>query len=212
MKVCATISTRFALLVALFFVCAGMQMEVRRQSSELSLQPMQPEQQAQQDQTDRQNTMEILPPSYIGCWQGMVSAPDSTMDLNGCMSGPFVPELYTLCYRKNLNGRFELTFGGVELDTEVPPQYQISGTNSKVEVLASDGVAKVRLRSFVHFDQKQMASRASSGGDWSMDEETNMACEIKDGSMDVAASYAQTSDGSECFRGTWHTRFHRFDK
>ncbi len=181
-------------------------MDVRPQPSESS------SQQGQQDQSDRQNTMEILPPSYIGCWQGMVAAPDSSQNLNGCLNGPFVPELYTLCYRKNLNGRFELTFGGVQLDTEVPAEYQISAASGKVEVLSSDGVAKVRLRSLVHFDQKQTASRASSDAQWSMDEETNIACEVKDAGMDVAASYAQTSDGSECFRGTWHTRFHRFDK
>ncbi len=40
---------------------------------------------------------------------------------------------------------------------------------------------------------------------------TDMVCEIKDGEMEVTATFTQASDGAECFKGTWHTRFRKFD-
>jgi len=193
---------RSALLCALFFFCAGMQMDVRQQTDPG---------QAQADQTDPHNTMEILPASYIGCWRGVVAAPDTLRNLNGCLSGPSVPELYTLCYRKTLTGKFEVTFGEVQMDTEIPAEYQVSGTSGKVEVLSSDGIARVRLRSFIHFDQKRADSTTTSDSTWSMDERTEMDCEIKDGDMQVVGAFSQTSDSAECFRGTWHVRFRKFD-
>ena len=197
--------TRFVLSIIVFFVCAGMQMDVRQQSADSG------PQQGEREQTDLQNTREILPASYLGCWRGMVTAPDTLLNLNGCLNGPSVPELYTLCYRKTLTGGFEVTFGEVQMETEIPAEYQVNGTSGRVEVASSDGVAKVKLRSFIHFDQKQMASSAPKDSKWSMDERTDMACEIKDGNMDVDAAFAQTSDGAECFKGTWHGRFRRFD-
>jgi hypothetical protein len=197
--------TRFAFLLAAFLVCAGMQMDVRQQSVETS------PQREQADQTDPHNTMEILPVSYIGCWRGVVTAPDTLQNLNGCLNGPSVPELYTLCYRKTLTGNFEVTFGEVQMDSEMPAEYQVSGTAGKIEVLSSDGVARVRLRGFIHFDQKQTSSSASTDSKWSMDERTEMNCEIKDGKMWVAGAFTQTSDGADCFRGTWHAGFERFD-
>src|SRR5271166_4866336 len=100
--------TRFAFLIAVFFACTGMQMDVRQQSIDTN------PQHAQGEQLDSHNTMEILPPSYIGCWRGVVTAPDTLQNMNGCLNGPSVPELYTLCYRKTLTGKFEVTFGEVE--------------------------------------------------------------------------------------------------
>src|ERR1700733_11121105 len=76
----------------------------------------------QGDQLDPHPMLEILPASFVGCWHGVVAAPDSNQSLNGCEAGPFVPELYTLCYRKNLFGKFELTFSGVAMDTAVPAE------------------------------------------------------------------------------------------
>ncbi len=155
--------------------------------------------------------MEILPASYIGCWRGVVTAPDILQNLNGCLNGPSVPELYTLCYRKTLTGKFEVTFGEVQMDSEVPAQYQVSGTRGKIEVLSSDGVTRVSLRGFIHFDQKQTSSSPSTDAKWSMEERTDMDCEIKDGKMWVASAFTQTSNGADCFKGTWHARFERFD-
>jgi hypothetical protein len=199
----SNIVIRFPLLMALLLVSSGVQVDVRQQSGDVL------PQQDQREQIDPHNTMEILPPSYIGCWRGVVAKPDSIQNLNGCLDGPFVPELYTLCYRKKLNGKFELTFGGVQMDTDVPAEYQIGAPSSIVEVLSSDGTARVTLRSLIHFDQNEVA--ASSDSKWSMDEKTDMACEIKNGTMEVNASYTQTSDGTDCFKGTWHTRLRRFD-
>lgn len=194
--------------MALFFLCTGMQMELRQQSSE----PNVPTPQQQQgDQTDSHSTMEILPASYLGCWRGVVIAPDTLQTLNGCLNGPSVPELYTLCYRKSLTGKFEVTFGEVQMDSEVPVEYQVSGTSGKVEVISSDGLARVRLRSFIHFDQKQVDTPTKSDSVWSMDEHTEMDCEIKDGDMQVRGAFTETSDGGECFKGTWHARFRRFE-
>ena len=196
---------RFVALVALLLVSASAQLEIRPQSTDSY------PQHDQGDQTGGQNTIEILPASYIGCWQGLVAAPDAIRNFNGCLNGPFVPELYTLCYRRKQTGKFELTFSGVQMDTNVPAGYEISGTTGKVEVLWSDGSSRVRLRSLIHFDQKQIASEKPIDGKWSMSEQTDMACAIKDGGMEVNATYVQTSDGTECFKGTWHTRFHRFE-
>jgi hypothetical protein len=189
--------------MALLLVSASPHLEVRQQSGDAVAQHQ------QRDQTDPHSTMEILPVSYIGCWRGVVTSPDSIQNLNGCLDGPFVPELYTLCYRKKLTGKFELTFGGVQMDTDVPAEYQIGAATSKVEVLSSDGATRVGLRSLIHFNQNQVA--APSDSSWSMDEQTDMACEIKNGTMEVTATYTQTSDGTDCFKGTWHARFNRFD-
>jgi hypothetical protein len=199
---------RAALLMALFFLCSAMQMELRQQSSEPNLSHPQQE---QGDQTDSHSTMEILPASYLGCWRGVVTGPDTLQTLNGCLNGPSVPELYTLCYRKSLTGKFEVTFGEVEMDSEVPVEYRVSGTSGKVEVVSSDGLTRVRLRSFIHFDQKQVDTPSGSDSVWAMDEHTEMDCEIKNGDMQVRGAFTETSDGGECFKGTWHARFRRFE-
>jgi hypothetical protein len=78
-------------------------------------------------------------------------------------------------------------------------------------VLASDGIARVKLRSLIHFDQNQVNSPTPADSKWSMDERTDLVCEIKDGDMQVSAAYTQTSDGADCFQGTWHARFRRSD-
>jgi hypothetical protein len=195
--------TRFTLLIALLLGSTPMLVEAGQQASEFHL---------QHDQGDRinsQNMMEILPAPYIGCWRGVVGAPDALQNLNGCLNGPFVPELYTLCYRKTLTGKFQLAFSGVQIDTAVPAEYQISGTGGKVEVLSSDGIARATLRSFIHFEQRQTTSPATTDSKWSMDERTDMTCEIKNGEMEVKATFTQTSDGTQCFEGTWHTLFKR---
>ena len=79
----------------------------------------------QGQQVEPNPMLEILPASFVGCWRGIVTAPDSQQALNGCIAGPFVPELYTLCYRHKLAGRFELTFSGVSMDTAVPADYAL---------------------------------------------------------------------------------------
>src|SRR5579871_2054105 len=146
MRVTKDIAVRLVLATVVFIASAAMQMDLRRQSGDSS------SQEVQSDQTDSHNTMEILPASYIGCWRGVVNAPDMLQNLNGCLNGPSVPELYTLCYRKTLNGKFEVTFGEVELDSDAPRDYKVSGTHGKIEVLSTDGIARVSLRSIIHFD------------------------------------------------------------
>ncbi len=205
MRITIDIAGRIVLATVLLFACAGMQMDLRQQTGDSS------SQQLQSDQTDSHNTMEILPASYIGCWRGVVNAPDMLQNLNGCLNGPSVPELYTLCYRKTLNGKFEVTFGEVQLDSDAPRDYKVSGTHGKIEVLSSDGIARVSLRSIIHFDQKQPTSKADSNSKWSMDERTDMICQIDGETMEVGAAFSQTSDGAECFRGAWHAHFKRFD-
>jgi hypothetical protein len=202
--VVANVVIRIALLIALLSASTPMQVEVRQQSGDFRLQH------EQEDRTSPGNTMEILPAAYIGCWRGVVGAPDASQNLNGCLNGPFIPELYTLCYRKTSTGTFDLTFSGVQIDTAVPEEYQISGTSGKVEVLSSDRINRVTLRSFIHFEQLQTASLAPSDSKWSMDEQTDLICEIKAEHMEVKATFTQTSDGTECFKGTWHTLFNRF--
>ena len=93
------------------------------------------------------------------------------------------------------------------MDTTVPADYRISATSGRVQVLSSDGIAQVKLRGFIHFNESQTASRTSGEGTWSMDEKTDMSCEIKNGDMRVTANYSQNSNGVECFRGAWHTVF-----
>ena len=80
-----------------------------------------------------------------------------------------------------------------------------------MQVLSSDGSARVKLRGLIHFNENQTASRTSGAGSWSMDEQTDMSCEVSGGDMKVTATYAQTSDGVECFKGKWHTTFRRSD-
>jgi hypothetical protein len=205
MRVTKHIAVRLVLATVVFIASAGMQMDLQRQTGDSS------SEQLQSDQTDSQSTMEILPASYIGCWRGVVNAPDMLQNLNGCLNGPSVPELYTLCYRKTLNGKFEVTFGEVELDSDAPRDYKVSGTHGKIEVLSTDGIARVSLRSIIHFDQKQPTSKSNSDSKWSMDERTDMACQIDGETMEVGAAFTQTSDGADCFRGTWHAHFKRFD-
>lgn len=195
---------RFAMLIALLFASTPMQAQVGQQSDAFHL---------QHDQgagLSPDNTKEILPAHYIGCWRGVVGAPDAMQNLNGCLNGPFIPELYTLCYRKTSPGRFQLTFSGVQMDTAVPAEYQIGATSGKVEVLSSDGIARATLRSFIHFEQQQTTLSASTDSKWYMDERTDMTCKIKGDSMQVKAAFTQTSDGTECFAGTWHTLFQKF--
>ena len=81
---------------------------------------------ASRAQLDPHPMLEILPASFVGCWRGIVVAPDSIRSLNECEAGSFVPELYTLCYRKSSSGKFELTFGGVAMDTAGPAEYKVS--------------------------------------------------------------------------------------
>ena len=194
---------RPALMLALLLAPSTIPLEVHRQ-------PDAPVQQSQQGEQFQPNPMlEILPVSFVGCWRGVVSRADTTQNLNGCEAGPFVPEMYTLCYRRKPGGKFELTFSGVQMDTEVAADFTVSDTRERVEVLASDGVASVKLRSFIHFDEKQTGAAAPSDAQWSMDEQTDLNCQIKGSDMLVSAAYDQTSNGAGCFKGTWHTTFRR---
>ena len=124
------------------------------------------------------------------------------------------PSVAIKCLKISVSGPHLSSRGklcGTAAGRVVPAEYQISGTSGKVEVLSSDGIARVKLRSFIHFNQNQIGSLAPTDSKWSMDERTDMVCEIKDGDMQVSATFTQTSDGTECFKGTWHTRFVRFD-
>jgi hypothetical protein len=199
--------SRFALLLALTLVSSSMPIQTQQRGEASPSFPSQ----AQGDQTGPNGQTVILPPAYLGCWQGLVAAPDTNAALNGCEAGPFVPELYTLCYRKTAAGKFELTFSGVQMDTAVPDEYKIRSINGAVQVLASDGVGKVKLHSFIHFEQNEVGTAAASDSTWSMDEQTEMDCELKDGDLQVIGRYTQISDRMACFRGTWHTRFTRSD-
>jgi hypothetical protein len=199
--------SRFALFLALMLVSSSMPVQTQQRSETYPSYPSQ----AQGEQTEPAGQTVILPPSYLGCWRGLVAASDTLQTLNGCEAGPFVPELYTLCYRNTPAGKFELTFRGVAMDTAVPDQYKISGTGGEVQVLASDGVGKVKLHSYIHFEQNEVGTAAASDATWSMDEQTEMDCEMKDGDLQVLGAYTQISDGMACFRGTWHTRFLRAD-
>jgi hypothetical protein len=196
----ANILSGFAFAIALLMAPPSLPLEVHKQSGDSAPQAQ------QGDQLDPHPMLEILPASFVGCWRGVVAAPDSLQSVNGCEAGPFVPELYTLCYRKSLSGKFELTFSGVAMDTAVPADYKVSATAGRVQVLSSDGVARVKLRSFIHFDENQPGA-ASRDAKWSMDERTDLDCLIKNGEMQVNATYAQTSNGADCFKGTWHTMF-----
>ena len=195
---------RFTLLLALTLVSSSMPIQTQQRGETYPAQ-------AQGDQAEPNGQTMILPASYLGCWRGLVAAPDTLQTLNGCEAGPFVPELYTLCYRKTPAGKLELTFRGVEMDTAVPDEYKISGTNGQVQVVASDGVGKVKLHGFIHFEENEVGTAASSDSTWSMDEQTEMDCELKDGDLQVIGRYTQISDRTACFRGTWHTRFIRTD-
>ena len=195
------IRTSLALAIALLIAPSNLTLQVQPQSAD-------PTPQTQQgDELDPHPMLEILPASFVGCWRGVVARPDSSQNLNGCEAGPFVPELYTLCYRKSLSGKFELTFGGVAMDTAVPAEYRVSAPAGRVQVLSSDGIARVKLRSFIHFDENQTGA-TSHETKWSMDEQTDLDCFIRNGEMQVNATYAQTSNGAECFKGTWQTMFH----
>ncbi len=201
----ANIVTGLALAIALMLAPSSMPIEVHQQSGEFAPQAQQGE------QIDPHTMLEILPASFVGCWRGVVARPDSSHNLNGCEAGPFVPELYTLCYKRKLSGKFELTFSGVQMDTTVPADYKVSAASGRVQVLSSDGVGKVKLRSFIHFDENQTEAPASRDAKWSMDEQTDLACEIKNDDMQVTAAYAQTSNGADRFMGKWHALFRRSD-
>jgi hypothetical protein len=196
--------SRFALFLAMMLASSSIPVQTQQRGEAYPSQP-------QGNQTEPVGQTVILPPSYLGCWRGLVAAPDTLQTLNGCEAGPFVPELYTLCYRRTPAGKFELTFRGVEMDTAVPAQYKVSGTNGEVQVLASDGIGKVKLHSYLHFEQNEVGTAAASDSTWSMDEQTEMNCEMKDGDLQVIGAYTQISDGMACFRGSWHTRFMRAD-
>ena len=198
----ANILSGLALAIGLLMALSSVPLEVHQQSGESAAQAQQGE------QTDPHSMLEILPASFVGCWRGVVARPDSTQNLNGCEAGAFVPELYTLCYKRKLTGKFELTFSGVQMDA-VPADYKVSGTTGRVQVLSSDGIGKVKLRSFIHFDENQAGAPASRDAKWSMDEQTDLACEIKNDDMQVTATYTQTSNGADCFKGTWHALFRR---
>ncbi|HVN28368.1 MAG TPA: hypothetical protein VMT64_07775 [Candidatus Binataceae bacterium] len=171
-----------------------------------------PHSQAQDDQAAPRGQTQILPPSYLGCWRGLVASPDTLETLNGCEAGPFVPELYTLCYRKTTAGRFELTFSGVEMDTAVPAEYEMNGASGEVQVMETDGIGKVKLHSSIHFEQNQVGTDASSDAKWSMNEQTEMSCDIRGDELEVVGIYTQISDKTACFRGRWHTRFIKSDE
>jgi hypothetical protein len=172
--VTANIVTGLTLAMALLTAPSSLPLEVHRQSGQSAPQ-------AQRDeQIDPHGMLEILPASFVGCWRGVVARPDSSQNLNGCEAGPFVPELYTLCYKRKLTGKFELTFSGVQMDTTVPADYKVSATTGRVQVLSSDGIAEVKLRSFIHFDENQTEASVSRDAKWSMDEQTELDCEIKE--------------------------------
>jgi hypothetical protein len=95
------------------------------------------------------------------------------------------------------------------MDTTVPADYKVSATTGRVQVLSSDGIGKVKLRSFIHFDEDQTDASASRNAKWSMDEQTELDCAIKNDDLQVSAAYTQTSNGADCFKGKWHALFRR---
>ena len=91
------------------------------------------------------NSVLEVPQVYLGCWQAMITQPDSWQHFSGPHLGNWVPTKETVCFQRNSHG-VEITFHRAELD-EAVNEGRIFNRQSKVFVTGSAG-NRITLRSF----------------------------------------------------------------
>jgi hypothetical protein len=146
----------------------------------------------------------VLPAIFRGCWQGRVSELDSIQRIpGGAKLGTWTPKTYRLCYQRVGGAPFDLTFteAGISRDR------RITNATGRMQPLTTDGRTYASMRAFLHFDEYHMHQRYFGGGTFSVDEITNLQCDIESDGMHVWGQVLGHRDGTPWFRAWWHSVF-----
>jgi hypothetical protein len=147
----------------------------------------------------------VLPPVFLGCWQGTVESVESILQApGGHRLGYWTPKTYRLCYKRVGDGPYQLTFG----ETGVVATEKIKYSKGRVEIIATDGRSYARMRAFLHFDEYR-AGMNFRGSTFAVDEVTMLECKIEGDQMRVIADVDGRREDEPWFHAHWRTTFIR---
>jgi len=128
---------------------------------------------------------------------------DSLTMLNGPQIAAWVPKTYRICYVQSANGSFRPTIS----EAGMAANDQLQNVKGLLQVLSTDGRTSAQMRAYLRFDEAAPVSFGAMQHVGSVDELTNMTCQIENGTMHVQARvYGQWNGRPWWFIG-WHTDF-----